>query len=109
MPAAAAPKQVDIYSALLADLASGALAPGQPVSAEKRCRRWITSCVPVGEALIRLEIDGVIERRNCVGTFVRRVDAEEISELYTLRSAVEQAVVRRVAEVATDRQLKELR
>lgn len=100
--------KTDIYSAFLKDLASGAIEPGDRLGEESLAARWNVSRLPVRDALIRLEAEGLVERLPNVGTYVRQINVQEVEELYELRAALEGVVVRHVATKATDKQLEEL-
>lgn len=64
------------------------------------------SAVPVAEAIVRLESEGLVESRPRAGTRVRLATAEEIHGNYVLREALETHSARLFAESAskTDRQ-----
>ena len=98
----------DIYSALLTDLASGDILPGQRLGEETLAVRWKVSRWPVRDALIRLESEGIVERRPSSGTYVREVSAKELDELHELRAAVEGLVIQKVVKIATENELDEL-
>lgn len=100
--------KIDIYSAFLKDLATGAIHPNQRVGEETLAARWKVSRLPVRDALIRLEAEGLVERKPSSGTYVKKIDLEEMEEIYTLRAAIEGCVVRKVVQVATDTQLDDL-
>ena len=60
------------------------------------------SRMPVVEALTRLETEGLVERRNRVGTFVTPMDRIRYEEIYSTREMIEQwaaqAIVARISD-----------
>lgn len=101
--------KTDVYSALLSELASGTIQPGQRLGEDSLAARWNVSRWPVRDALIRLESEGVVERLPSSGTYVREVDAKELDELHELRAAVEGLVIRKVVKIASESDLDELK
>ena len=67
-----------------------------------------TSQGPVREALLRLERDGLVERRGRSGTFVTDVVVDDINELFLVRSLVEKLAVQRTARIITSAQCDHL-
>lgn len=100
--------KTDIYSQFLQALATGAIRPGQRVGEVSLAARWGVSRLPVRDALIRLEAEGLVERRKQSGTYVKQASFDELMEMQTLRAVIEAWVARQVAEVVTEAQLKEL-
>lgn len=60
-----------------------------------------TSQGPVREALLRLERDGLVERRGRSGTFVTDIVVDDINELFSVRRLVEKLAMQRTAQIAT--------
>lgn len=102
-------KPEDIHARFLAALCQGDLAPGQRVGEVSLAARWGVSRLPVRDALIRLEAEGLVERRKQSGTYITEASLEEALEIYALRAVIERWVVRQVAEVVTEAQLEELK
>ncbi len=67
------------------------------------------SIVPVGDALQRLESDGLVESRPRVGTRVRIPTAKAIRGHYILREALESQAARIFAEKASGSEREEIR
>lgn len=78
-----------IYESLKAAIVSGALAPGEPLRQEEIARSHGVSKIPVREALLRLEVDGLVQFRKNKGAIVRYHSTEEILNLMDIRSALE--------------------
>lgn len=78
-----------LYRALLARIISGELAPGRRLVEEELARTYGVSRTPIREVLMSLVKDGCVERaRNC-GARVVAFTAEDVEELFDLRTALE--------------------
>jgi DNA-binding GntR family transcriptional regulator len=77
-----------IYTALRADILTGALSSGEPVREVAVASRFGVSRTPVREALRRLEHDRLLVPSSR-GLVVRGVDAEEVIQSYTVRILLE--------------------
>ncbi len=89
-----------LYRALLEKIISGEYAPGQRLIEEDLARKYGVSRTPIREVLLALVKDGCVERaRNC-GARVVAFTAQDVEELFDLRTALEihciSAVVRTV-------------
>jgi len=71
---------------ILAGILRGDLAPGSRINEPDVAGRLGVSRVPVREALRSLESSGLVVARKNAGVFVRELAAEEVAELYELRS-----------------------
>lgn len=67
-----------------------------------------TSQGPVREALQRLERDGLVYKQARSATRVTSASLDEIQELFTIRSLIEQFAIKRVAPIIAPEQLSEL-
>jgi DNA-binding GntR family transcriptional regulator len=70
--------------------------PGHRLTEEGLCAEFSVSRSPVREALSTLVENGLVEKRPKVGYHVRLLDFEEIDELYEVRLALEEFVIRRL-------------
>lgn len=86
----------------------GRLPPGTPLSRRRVAEELGMSPVPVGDAITRLEGEGLIESKPRAGTRVRLPTAEEIHGNYVLREALETHSARLFAESASLRFRKRL-
>lgn len=78
-----------LYRALLEKIISGEFAPGQRLVEEDLARSYGVSRTPIREVLLALVKDGCVERaRNC-GARVIAFTAEDVEELFDLRTALE--------------------
>jgi DNA-binding GntR family transcriptional regulator len=79
----------------------GEIAIGQTVSRRKLAAELGMSFLPVSEALLRLEFEGMLESRARAGTRVRIPSREDVLGHYLLREILEAEAARRFAEHAT--------
>lgn len=79
----------------------GRLPPGTPLSRRRLAEEMGMSAVPVGEAIRRLEGEGLVESRPRAGTRVRIATVDEVHGNYVLREALETHSARLFAESAT--------
>lgn len=89
------------YDTLRTKILRGDLPLGTPLSRRKLALELAMSMLPVGEALQRLETDGLIESRPRVGTRVRIPTEDDVRGHYVLREALETMSARLFAERAT--------
>lgn len=89
------------YARLCDAILEGRLPPGTPLSRRVLAGEFGMSTVPVGEALLRLEAEGLVESRPRAGSRVRIPTAREIEGNYELREALETHSARLFAERAT--------
>jgi phosphonate utilization transcriptional regulator len=64
---------------------------------------------PVREAFRALEVSGLVRLEKNRGVFVRQIDVREADEIYELRAVLDEFVGRRVAQIATDEDVRDLR
>lgn len=79
-------------------IVTGALAPGERLTAEALAHRFGTSRTPVREALLSLEAEGLVAIAPHRGAVVRAFDAADLVELYELRAVIEPYAAARAAE-----------
>lgn len=106
-PAAAAEQDLDAASATLAqrvhgvlreEILSGTLAPGTRLVRRAIAKRLGVSPVPVTEALLRLEVEGLVESRPLCGCRVRPLELADVQNESMLREAIECQAARLCAE-----------
>ncbi len=83
-----------IVETVRAAILGGELGPGRPLRELELARRLEVSRGSVREALIRLEAEGLVESRPGAGSFVIRLSAEDVAEIYHLRRLLEEEAVR---------------
>jgi DNA-binding GntR family transcriptional regulator len=86
----------------------GELKLGQVISRRKLARELGMSFLPVSEALLRLEVEGLLESRARAGTRVRIPTAQDVEGHFVVREALEMQAARLFAQVATAEEKAEL-
>ncbi|PUE49368.1 GntR family transcriptional regulator [Limnohabitans sp. 2KL-1] len=74
---------------LLEHILKGELEPGDRISEPEVASRLQVSRVPVREALRELESSGLVVSRKHAGVFVRAIEAQEVRDLYEIRSLLD--------------------
>jgi GntR family transcriptional regulator, rspAB operon transcriptional repressor len=97
-----------VYLTIRDRILSGELRFGTALSRRSLAKELGVSVVPVGDALQRLEGDGLVESRPRVGTRVRVPTARSIRGNYTLREALETQAARIFAEKASPEERDEI-
>jgi DNA-binding GntR family transcriptional regulator len=93
----------DVYEAIKAQIMDHAIAPGERMSIESLARELQVSQTPIREALARLESDGLVTKAPLRGySATPLLTADEMDDLYVLRSLVEPWTAARAAERITD-------
>jgi DNA-binding GntR family transcriptional regulator len=90
-----------VAGVLRSAILDGSLKPGQPLHENALARQLSVSRSPIREALIQLERESLVVSRPNRPAVVRRPSPDEISQVYTLRSALEGIAARWAAERAT--------
>ena len=99
-------KRDDVYARLRNDILQGAIEPGQPISERAVAESLEASRVPVREALIQLERDGLVTFASQRGAFVRSFTPSMVVDLYEFRQALEGFAAGRAALVMQPAALK---
>lgn len=97
------------YQSIRDRILSGELTFGAGLSRRALAEELGISIVPVGDALQRLESDGLVESRPRVGTRVRVPTAKVIRGHYILREALESQAARIFAEKSSPDERDEIR
>lgn len=100
--------QESVLAALRADVASGALEPGEQVVQDDLARRYGVSRVPIREALRILEAEGLLTYHPHRGYFVAELSVEDLHEVYRIRELLEAEALRQVVEHVTDADVDDL-
>ena len=96
--------QVEIEQMIL----RGDLAVGGHINESELAARFGTSRGPVREALRALEESRLVRSEKNRGVFVREISIAEADEIYDVREALDQLIGERVAQRATEEQLRSL-
>src|SRR2546428_13454684 len=98
----------EAYAVVRQRILRGELAMGQIISRRKLAAELGMSFLPVSEALLRLEIEGLLESRPRAGTRVRIPTQQDVRGHYVVREALEVQAAKLFAEVATPAERAEL-
>lgn len=85
------------YQHLRQEIVSNTLRAGTPLRISTLAKMLGVSATPVREALIRLEADGLVAWRPNRGAIVAPLRADEVRNLYEMRSVLEGLAARRAA------------
>ncbi len=98
----------EAYGVVRQRILRGELAMGQIISRRKLAAELGMSFLPVSEALLRLEIEGLLESRPRAGTRVRIPTQEDVRGHYVVREALEIQAARLFTQVASPEERAEL-
>ncbi len=97
-----------VYGTLRDEIVAGVLRPGDRLVRRTLSKRLGVSPMPVVEALLRLEADGLVESSPQRGSRVRPLTFEEVHNDQVLREAIECQAARMCAENASKDELATL-
>ena len=93
------------YEHLKTDILSGRFLPGERLAEEHLAEEMGVSRTPVREALHKLEQDGLIEPLESRGFCIPRDSAEEIEDLFEIRTVLEGYTLKLICERITEEQI----
>ena len=96
------------FEKIVGAIVSGEIAPGERISEAHLARRFGISRGPLREALMRLEGRSLVERKPNLGAYVVRLSEQGLSELFTMREALEGMACRLAATAMPDHEIAEL-
>jgi DNA-binding GntR family transcriptional regulator len=99
----------EAYTVVRQRILRGDIVLGQVISRRKLAAELSMSFLPVSEALLRLEIEGLLESRPRAGTRVRIPSPEDVQGHYVVREALEVQAAMRFAQFATPGERAEVR
>ena len=99
----------EAYGIVRQRILRGEIGLGQVISRRKLAAELSMSFLPVSEALLRLEFEGLLESRPRAGTRVRIPSPEDVKGHYVVREALEAQASMRFTQVATPGERAELR
>lgn len=106
-PLAAQPNLVDqVRDAILGEISSGRLPPGERIIQEQIAQALGVSRQPVQQALALLRNQGVLHDAPGRGLIVARLDPLHVQHMYDMRAVIEGLACRRAAETNADKALK---
>jgi DNA-binding GntR family transcriptional regulator len=92
-----------VHGALLDDIASGKLAPGDRIIQEQIAQALGVSRQPVQQALALLRNQGVLHDAPGRGLIVAPLDTTHVQHMYDMRAVIEGLACRRAAETNADK------
>ena len=92
-----------VRDAILGEISSGALAPGDRIIQEQLAQALGVSRQPVQQALALLRGQGVLHDAPGRGLIVAPLDADHVQHMYDMRAVIEGLAARRAAELNADR------
>lgn len=90
-----------VYDNIRADILACELAPGARIHENDLAARYDVSKSPVRDALLRLQVEGLIEVLPRKGYRVHPISIHDVGELYEMRLMLEKACVRRAIDEAS--------
>ena len=96
------------YAVVRQRILRGDIGLGQVISRRKLAAELNMSFLPVSEALLKLEFEGLLESRPRAGTRVRIPSPDDIKGHYVVREALEVQAAVRVSQMATPAERAEL-
>jgi DNA-binding GntR family transcriptional regulator len=99
----------EAYESVRRRILRGELSLGESISRRRIAAELGMSFLPVSEALLKLEFEGLLESRPRAGTRVRIPSREDVQGHYIVREALETQAARLFAQLATAGERTELR
>src|SRR5881409_4499952 len=99
----------EAYGVVRQRILRGELVLGQAISRRKLAAELGMSFLPVSEALLRLEVEGLLESRPRAGTRVRIPTREDVRGHFVVREALEVQAAKLFTEQSTVSDRRELR
>lgn len=105
---AAQPKLVEqVHDAIVSEIASGKLKPGERVIQEQIAQELGVSRQPVQQALLLLRRQGVLRDAPGRGLIVASLDVDQVANMYDIRAVMEGLAFRKAAERNAERARKQ--
>ncbi|RFC61996.1 GntR family transcriptional regulator [Fulvimarina endophytica] len=95
------PAADQVYEALRAAIIEVRLAPGAAITENSICRQFAISRTPVRAAIQRLQREGLVDVYPQLGSYVSKIDVEDLRDFHFVRRSLEVALVREAAKVWT--------
>lgn len=89
-------------------IASGRFQAGDRIVETQLARELNVSQAPVREAILELAAMGLLEERPYSGSFVRKLTAEDVEDIYNTRAFLDEYAARQAARNITEQQLVEM-
>lgn len=91
------------------DILNGVYKPGEVLVEKKLCEALGVSRTPIREAMMQLELEGLVQSVPNKGVIVRGISTKDIEEIYAIRMMIEGFAARLAAENITKEDLDELK
>jgi DNA-binding GntR family transcriptional regulator len=98
-----------VYDQIIQAIRDGTISTDDRIVQEKLAEEFEISRTPVREALFRMEQEGILAVSRRGGFVIRRLDRDEIAELYATRAAIEGFAARLLAEANNKKTCDRLR
>jgi DNA-binding GntR family transcriptional regulator len=98
-----------VYALLRERILGGLFAPGERLNVEALAQQLNVSQTPIKGALAQLVADGLVEVQPRRGTFIAQVSPRQISELLSIRRALELLAAETILDHVTEAQIDRLR
>lgn len=98
-----------IFDRIREDILNDQYATGSKIIEAKLADELGVSRTPVREALKQLELDGLVENIPNRGVVVKGISKQDISDIYTIRQAIEGIAATWCVERITDQEVQELK
>ncbi|MDQ2085517.1 GntR family transcriptional regulator [Herbivorax sp. ANBcel31] len=91
------------------DILNGVYKPGDTLTEKKLCEDLGVSRTPIREAIMQLELEGLVQSVPNKGVVVKGISTKDIEEIYTIRMMIEGFAAKLAAENITKEELDELK
>jgi len=106
---AATPVRAQVFRQLEQAILDGDLVPGTSLTEVKLSAELGVSRTPIREALMQLELEGLVKTTHNKGAVVVGISSDDVNDIYLIRTKVEGLAARRAAQNITDEELSDLR
>lgn len=98
----------EIYQYMKNAILNGELKPGERIVETRWAKRLGVSQSPVREAIMELEMVGLVENKPFSGTFVKEITLKEVMDAYRVRASLEVLGVTEAIAQITDEELEDI-
>lgn len=103
------PMRTQVFRQLEKAILDGDFAPGDSLTEVKLSAELGVSRTPIREALMQLELEGLVKTTHNKGAVVVGVSEQDVDDIYMIRSRIEGLAARWAAERMTDEELDDMR
>ena len=103
------PLRIQVFNTLEDAILNGVYKEGDSLNELKLSRSLGVSRTPVREALMQLELEGLVKTIHNKGAVVVGISGDDVDDIYTIRVRIEGLAARRAAENITPEELDDLR